>query len=189
MVSKVGVLALQGNYSQHQAVLDQIGVANCLVLYPDDLDSCDLLIIPGGESTAISKQIHRNNFRPKLAEFVKKKPVFGTCAGMILLSSSNKKNLEELSVMDFDLDRNAYGAQINSFSDNILLNFDKDKKFHGFFIRAPKVSRIGSNVEVIATFKNEPVMLTDGMHYVTSFHPEIGNDYRIHEYIIKNSNA
>ena len=186
---EIGVLSLQGDFKNHIDILKELDVDVKEVRYSDDLSSVDGLIIPGGESTAISKQIHRNNFRPKLAEFVKKKPVFGTCAGMILLSSSNKKNLEELSVMDFDLDRNAYGAQINSFSDNILLNFDKDKKFHGFFIRAPKVSRIGSNVEVIATFKNEPVMLTDGMHYVTSFHPEIGNDYRIHEYIIKNSNA
>ena len=125
MVNRVGVLALQGNYNQHKRMLDVLGIKNILVQYPRELENCDLLIIPGGESTAISKQIERNNFRHPILNFAKTNSVFGTCAGMILLSSSEKvTNLKPLSIMDFKVDRNAFGRQVDSFSGNLCLEFD-----------------------------------------------------------------
>ena len=125
MVNRVGVLALQGNYNQHKRMLDVLGIKNILVQYPRELENCDLLIIPGGESTAMSKQIERNNFRHPILNFAKTNSVFGTCAGMILLSSSEKvTNLKPLSIMDFKVDRNAFGRQVDSFSGNLCLEFD-----------------------------------------------------------------
>ena len=183
MVRKVGVLALQGNYIQHKRMLDILGKDNILVQYPLELEQCDLLIIPGGESTAISKQIDRNNFRPILMEFAETNTVFGTCAGMILLSSTKESNnLKPLGVMDFKTERNAYGRQVNSFSGNLHLEIDNTDNFKALFIRAPKVSNIGKGINILATYKNHPVMVTDGRHFATTFHPEIGNDVRIHEY-------
>ena len=185
----IGILALQGNFIQHKKFLDQIGVQNILVRHPNEIDKCDSLIMPGGESTTISKQIDNNKFRTKLIDFALVKPILGTCAGMIMLSTSMpNKNMSPLNIMDFHLERNAWGRQIDSFSANINLNFDENRPFHGVFIRAPKISNIGKDVHVLATFDDEPVLLTNGMHIVSSFHPEIGEDYRIHEYFINNVN-
>ena len=109
----------------------------------------------------------------------------GTCAGMIMLSS-NKKNslLDPLSLMDFTVKRNGWGSQINSFKDKVKLILDLKKDFIGYFIRAPKIIDIGTNIQILAKYKNYPVMLTDGMHFVCSFHPEVGFDNRIHKYFI-----
>ena len=102
----------------------------------------------------------------------------------MLSSAKPKENMSPLNIMDFDITRNAWGSQVNSFSANVNLNFDKRRPFHGVFIRAPKISSIGKHVHVLATFDGDPVLLTDGMHIASSFHPEIGEDYRIHEYFI-----
>ena len=190
MVRTVGVLALQGNYIQHKRMLDKLDINNILVQYPRELEKCDLLIIPGGESTAISKQIDRNKFRQPIMNFVKNNSVFGTCAGMILLSSTNESNnLKPLGVMDFKAERNAYGRQMNSFSGNLHMKIDNSANFKALFIRAPKVSNIGRGIKILATYKNHPVMITDGRHFATTFHPEIGNDIRIHKYIMEQINA
>ena len=185
MVNRVGVLALQGNYNQHKRMLDVLGIENILVQYPCELENCDLLIIPGGESTAISKQIERNNFRHPILNFAKINSVFGTCAGMILLSSSEMTtNLNPLSIMDFKVDRNAFGRQVDSFSGNLCLEFDNTDSFKGLFIRAPKITKLGKGIKILATYKKQPVMITDGRHFATTFHPEMGGDCRIYEYII-----
>ena len=190
MVRKVGVLALQGNYIQHKRMLDNLGINNILVQYPQELEKCDLLIIPGGESTAISKQIDRNKFRQPIMNFVKTNSVLGTCAGMILLSSTKEaNNLKPLGVMDFKAERNAYGRQVNSFSGYLHLEFDNSDNFKALFIRAPKVSIVGKGIKILATYKNHPVMITDGRHFATTFHPEIGTDVRIHKYIMEQINA
>jgi len=166
-------------------MLDVLGMKNILVQYPQELENCDLLIIPGGESTAISKQIERNNFRQPILNFAKTNSVFGTCAGMILLSSSEKvNNLKPLSIMDFKVDRNAFGRQVDSFSGNLCLEFDNADSFKGLFIRAPKISKLGKGIKILATYKKQPVMITNGRHFATTFHPEIGDDYRIHEHIM-----
>ena len=181
----IGILALQGDFIQHKKFLDKIGVQNILVRHPNEIDKCDSLIMPGGESTTISKQIDNNKFRTKLIDFALVKPILGTCAGMIMLSTSMPSaNMSPLNIMDFHIERNAWGRQVNSFSANINLNFDENRPFHAIFIRAPKISNIGKDVHVLATFDGEPVLLSNGMHIVSSFHPEIGEDYRIHEYFI-----
>ena len=185
MVNRVGVLALQGNYNQHKRILGTLGIRNILVQYPREIENCDLIIIPGGESTAISKQIERNNFRHPILDFAKTNSVFGTCAGMILLSSLEKENnLEPLSIMDFKVDRNAFGRQVASFSGNLYLEFDNTNSFKGLFIRAPKISKLGKEIKILATYKKQPVMITNGRHFATAFHPEIGVDCRIHEHIM-----
>ncbi len=181
----VGILALQGNFIQHKIFVDKIGVQNMLIRHPNEIDKCDLLIMPGGESTTISKQIDNNKFREKLIEFAIEKPILGTCAGMIMLSTSMpNKNMLPLNIMDFHIERNAWGRQVDSFSANINLHFDESRPFHAVFIRAPKISRIGKDVKVLSTYGGEPVLLTNGMHIVSTFHPEIGNDFRIHKYFI-----
>ena len=104
---------------------------------------------------------------------------------MILLSSSEKvANLKPLSIMDFKVDRNAFGSQVDSFSGNLCLEFDNTDSFKGLFIRAPKISQLGKEIKILATYKKQPVMITNGRHFATTFHPEIGDDYRIHEHIM-----
>ena len=118
MVSKVGILALQGNFQQHDIVLKKLGVNTIFVRYPQDLEKCDGLIIPGGESTTMSIQIARSGLREPLRKFSSKKSVFGICAGMIMMSSENiNNNVKPLGLMNFSVNRNAWGRQVNSFSD------------------------------------------------------------------------
>ena len=182
---KIGILALQGNYHQHKKVIDILGVQNILLRHADELDQCDSLIIPGGESTTISKQIDNNNLRNILTEYSTTNPIMGTCAGMIMLSSSvPTDNMIPLNIMDFQVKRNAWGGQVHSFSEDIYLDFDRDRSFHAVFIRAPKISRIGKSLQVLSAYDDEPILVSDGMHIVSTFHPEIGNDFRIHEYFI-----
>ena len=171
-------------------MFDLLGTDNIFVRYSSDFDKCDALVIPGGESTTMSKQIDRNNLRQTLIEYAKTNSLFGTCAGMILLSSTNEsKNLRPLGIMDFTVTRNAYGRQIDSFSAYLHLDFSEDTDFHTVFIRAPKFKKVGCNFKILATYKKEPDMITDGRHFATTFHPEIGTDIRIHNYIMEQFNA
>ena len=186
----IGVLALQGNYEKHIHILGQLGMTSTEVRYPRQLDNIEGLIIPGGESTSMSIQIDRTGFRKAIKKFSQIKSVLGTCAGMIMLSSNSKSNnLETLCLMDFYVERNGWGRQVNSFIDQLKLQFDRKKDFMGVFIRAPKITKLGNNLKVLATYNNEPVMMTDGKHYVCSFHPELGFDNRIHAYYLKQIHA
>ena len=190
MVRKVGILALQGNFQQHDIMLKRLGVNTIYVRYPNDLEKCDGLIIPGGESTTMSIQIDRNGLRKPIKKFSDNKSVFGTCAGMIMLSSDkNNNSVNPLGLMNFSVIRNGWGRQVSSFSDTLNLEFDKKNNFEGIFIRAPKISRFGGNINILATYNDEPVMITDGAHYVCSFHPEIGSDVRIHAYYLDHLNG
>ena len=185
----IGVLALQGNYNCHKTILKSFDVGIKFVKYSEDLDACNGLIIPGGESTAISIQINRNKLKDAIINFSNEKPILGTCAGMIMLSSKlNSNNVDTLGIMDFDIDRNAWGRQVNSFTDKVKLSFDSRFLFEGVFIRAPKIKRIGSKIEIIAKYKTEPVMVSDGRHVACSFHPELGIDNRIHSYFMEKIN-
>ena len=143
------------------------------------------LIIPGGESSVISKHLEENNFRDKIRNFSMKKPIFGTCAGMILLSSTKtNKNVVPLKLLDYTVSRNAWGRQVDSFTSNLNIDSSIAESFTGYFIRSPKISYKGDSLSVLASCGEEPVMLTDGRHIVTSFHPEIGGDNRIHKFFI-----
>lgn len=181
---KIGVLALQGNFSQHIKMLDALSVKSIKIKHTYQLDSCSALIIPGGESTTISKLIFKTEMHAAISEFSKIKPVFGICAGMILLSSNaDTKNLKTLKIMNYYVNRNAFGSQINSFSDKIKIK-SFGKKFEGVFIRAPKVYKASPKVEILSEYKNEPVMIRENKHICTTFHPELTDDLRVHKYFV-----
>ena len=186
---KCGILALQGNFNQHKHMLDLLGVENIAIRYSNELSLCDALIIPGGESSAISKQLNDNNIRKSIIDFSVKHPIFGTCAGMIMLSSTKSNDkISPLNIMNFEIKRNAWGRQTHSFSAEIDLKPIYKRKFHGIFIRAPKVNKYDQSMQILGTYNNEPVLMTDGKHLVSTFHPEVGLDMRIHNYFINSAN-
>ncbi len=181
---KIGILALQGNFHQHSERLNSLNIENVFVKESSDLDPCDALIIPGGESSTISKLLDRNNLRKSIKSFSKIKSIFGTCAGMVLLSSNKKeKHMIPLSIMNIQVKRNANGSQIDSFSDYIDIRLNSIKKYYSYFIRSPKVTGIGENINVLANYKSEPVLVSDGKHLASTFHPEI-TDNIIHKYFL-----
>lgn len=181
MDAKIGVLALQGAFAKHRQMLNRLNIPSQDVHYPTDLDTCTGLIIPGGESTTITKQIRTMNFLAPLKAFAFRAPIFGTCAGMILMAQEGILNLIDMSVK-----RNAYGRQKDSFTKKLTLKLDKPHTFHAIFIRAPRITAIHSDrVEILAEYQKEPLFLKEGFHLATAFHPELTNDPTIHEYFIQ----
>ena len=181
----IGVLALQGNFTMHQNMLVQLDVPSILVKYPHELEKCDGLIIPGGESSTMSKLIDSHGLRLPLVEYSKNNSIFGTCAGMILLSSTgSSKNLYPLNIMDFSVTRNGWGRQIFSFTKEVYINFSSGIQFSATFIRAPKVKTISNSINVLSKLNEEIILLSDGLHLASSFHPEFGSDTQIHNYFI-----
>jgi pyridoxal 5'-phosphate synthase pdxT subunit len=169
---RIGVLALQGNFREHLAVLRRLGADAVEVRKPEQLDDLDGLVIPGGESTAIARLSRLYGFEEAIRRFAA--PVFGTCAGMILLDR------EHLGLMDLAVRRNAYGRQVASFEADLALPGD-ERPLRGVFIRAPRVADAGAGVEVLARLEGEPVLLREGRFLVASFHPELTEDARVHE--------
>ncbi|HET7759920.1 MAG TPA: pyridoxal 5'-phosphate synthase glutaminase subunit PdxT [Gaiellaceae bacterium] len=168
---RIGVLAVQGNFREHAAMLRRLGADPVEVRKPEQLDGLDGLIIPGGESTAIMRLVRLYGLEDAIREFGR--PLFGTCAGMILLDRNH------LGVVDLEVARNAYGRQVASFEADLELAGD-DEPLRGVFIRAPRVSESGRGVEVLAELDGEPVLLRDGRVLVASFHPELTDDMRVH---------
>ena len=179
----IGILALQGDYSLHAKILDNYNVNNILIKTPSELSHIDGLIIPGGESTVILKLLDKFNFNEALRDFSNRKHIYGTCAGAIVMSYCTDDNLKTLNFINIKSFRNFWGRQINSFTDNVKLNFI-NKPFNAHFIRAPKLVCQGSELEVLAIYKNESVLIRNEKHLVSSFHPEMTNDFTIHEYFI-----
>jgi pyridoxal 5'-phosphate synthase pdxT subunit len=169
---RIGVLAVQGNFREHAAMLRRLGADPVEVRKPEQLDGLDGLVIPGGESTAIMRLVRLYGLEDAIREFGR--PLFGTCAGMILLDRNH------LGVLDLEVARNAYGRQVASFEADLELAGD-DEPLRGVFIRAPRVSDAGPGVEVLAELDGEPVLLRDGRVLVASFHPELTGDTRVHE--------
>jgi len=169
---RVGVLAVQGNFREHAAVLRRLGAEVVEVRKPEQLEELDGLVIPGGESTAIARLIRLYGLEEAIRRFAA--PVFGTCAGMILLDRNH------LGLVDLEVERNAYGRQVASFEADLVLEGDKEP-LRGVFIRAPRVREVGAGVEVLAELEGEPVLLRDGRFLVASFHPELTDDARVHE--------
>jgi pyridoxal 5'-phosphate synthase pdxT subunit len=169
---KIGILAVQGDFREHAAMLRRLGVEPVEVRKPEQLDELDGLVIPGGESTAIMRLVRIYGLEEGLRRF--RRPVFGTCAGMILLDR------EHLGLVDVLVRRNAYGRQVASFEADLELG-DQGEKVRGVFIRAPRVEEVGLDVEVLAELDGEPVLLRDGRFLVASFHPELTDDTRVHE--------
>ena len=169
---RVGVLALQGAFREHARVLREAGADVVEVRLPRQLDGLDGLVIPGGESTTILRLASLYGLDEAIRSFPA--PVFGTCAGMILLDRAH------LGLADLEVDRNAYGRQVASFEADLELDGD-ERPFRGVFIRAPRVRDVGADVEVLAQLDGEPVLLRDGRVLVAAFHPELTDDPRIHE--------
>ena len=166
------MLAVQGNVREHAAMLRKLGAEAVEVRKPEQLRDLDGLVIPGGESTAIGRLVRLYGLEEAIRSF--EQPVFGTCAGMILLDRSH------LGLIDVDVERNAYGRQVASFEADLDLDGD-DRPLRGVFIRAPRVQDVGPEVDVLAELDGEPVLLRDGRMIVASFHPELTGDTRVHE--------
>jgi 5'-phosphate synthase pdxT subunit len=169
---KIGVLAVQGNFREHAAMLRRLGADAVEVRKPEQLEGLDGLVVPGGESTTFMRLMRLYGLDEAVRSFAG--PVFGTCAGMIVLDRGH------LELMDVDVDRNAYGRQVASFEADLRLPGDTDP-LRGVFIRAPRVADAGPGVEVLAEHDGEPVLLRQGRFLVASFHPELTGDSRVHE--------
>ena len=174
----VGVLALQGAFDAHVRSFEACGVTASLVRKPRDLEGADALAMPGGESTTMFRLLVTSGLKDPLAKLLRNNmPVFGTCAGMILLGSSH------LRAIDIDVDRNAYGRQIDSFETDIDF-LGLGEPFHAMFVRAPKVTRVGKGVEVLASHEGDVVACASGSVLVSAFHPELTADTRIHQWFL-----
>ena len=163
---------MQGNFREHTSMLRRLGAEVVEVRKPEELDDLDGLVIPGGESTAIARLVRLYGLEEAIRSF--ERPLFGTCAGMILLDRRH------LGLLDLEVSRNAYGRQVASFEADLELAGD-DEPLRGIFIRAPRVAEVGPDVEVLAELDGEPVLLRQGRVLVAAFHPELTEDTRVHE--------
>jgi 5'-phosphate synthase pdxT subunit len=178
----IGVLALQGDFEAHRRRLQELGAEVVLVKKSEQLDQIDGLIIPGGESSAFLKLLGEDGFA-KLKDFVLTRPSFGTCAGAILLAKEVENPKQSaLGALDITVQRNAYGRQIDS---SIREGQFQDSPIEMVFIRAPKIARVGTGVEVMAREGADPVMVRQGQTLAATFHPELSDDPRIHEYFLE----
>jgi 5'-phosphate synthase pdxT subunit len=169
---RIGILAVQGNFREHASMLRRLGAEPVEVRKPEQLDDLDGLVIPGGESTAIARLVRLYGLEEAIRSF--ERPLFGTCAGMILLDRRH------LGLVDLEVSRNAYGRQVASFEADLELA-GEDEPLRGIFIRAPRVAEAGPEVEVLAELDGEPVFLREGRVLVAAFHPELTEDTRVHE--------
>jgi 5'-phosphate synthase pdxT subunit len=183
---KAGILALQGAFREHAEVLDALGVEPVEVRRPDHLSGVDALFLPGGESTTVTKLLDssgvRSALRSRLADGL---PVFGTCAGLILLAREvedehGTRSSGALGVLDCTVVRNAYGRQRESFEAGLAID-GVEGDFPGVFIRAPVVAEVGRTVDVLATHDDKPVLVRQGRTWGATFHPELSGDLRVHE--------
>lgn len=167
---RIGVLSLQGSFKEHIDVLKKLNIDAFEVREINHLTNLDGLIIPGGESTTIMQLLkdYGINFN--------KIPILGTCAGCIIMS--------KLNLIDIEIERNAYGSQLNSFIAELDCNLNKDNKIKGIFIRAPKIINIGKNVEILAKHNDEIVLVKQGKYLASTFHPELTDDTSVHELFI-----
>jgi pyridoxal 5'-phosphate synthase pdxT subunit len=182
---QVGVLALQGAFAAHSDCLTSIGVQSIEVRNPEQLSSVDALLMPGGESSTMSQLLESSGlFDPISSRIADGMPVFGTCAGMILLASEildGRSDQRSFSAIDISVRRNAFGRQVDSFEATINSSVGD---FHGVFIRAPRIERVGDDVEILGSIDGEPVLVRQGNVLAASFHPELSNDARLHEYFV-----
>ena len=190
-MKKVGVLALQGDFAAHGTALERAGAEPVFVRDARQLDALDGLVIPGGESTTMLKLLRYDQLMEPLAEFGRKKPIFGTCAGAILLANEvSGPHQESLALMDIGVERNAYGRQLDSRVTAIEPEPEFEQrtapgKLEAVFIRAPIIRRLGSNAKVLARYHGDPVLVEQGRHLVATFHPELTSDSRVHDLFLE----
>ncbi len=190
-MKKVGILSLQGDFEAHGAAIQRAGAEPVFVREPEQFGEIDGLIIPGGESTTMLKLLRYEGLLESLAEFGAHKPVFGTCAGAILMAHEvSSPEQESLNFMDIGVERNAYGRQIDSRvaeldPENEFLERTSPGKLEAVFIRAPIIRRLGSQARVLARYRGDPVLVEQGRHIAATFHPELTADPRVHELFLE----
>jgi 5'-phosphate synthase pdxT subunit len=181
---RVGVLALQGAFAAHARVLAELDADPVEVRTPEHLASVDALVLPGGESTTMSMLLESSGlFDPLAARLAAGFPVFGTCAGMILLATDvldGRPDQRTFGAVELSVRRNAYGRQVDSFETDLVVK-GLDDPFHAVFIRAPGVEAVGPAVEVLAAHQGRPVLARQGLVTVAAFHPELAGDIRLHQ--------
>lgn len=181
----VGVLALQGAFAAHAESLTRVGARTAEVRTPAHLEGVDALVMPGGESSTMSNLLASSGLFDPIAERIADgMPVFGTCAGMILLSSEVLDGRDDqrcFSAIDISVRRNAFGRQVDSFETDIPTTVGM---FHGVFIRAPRIERVGGSVEVLGSLDDEAVLVRNESILAASFHPELAGDDRLHDYFV-----
>ena len=185
---KVGVLALQGDVREHVRALGECGASAMAVKTAAEIQSCDALIIPGGESTTISKLARAFGLFDLITSRIQEgMPVYGSCAGMILLANEVLDAIEgqeSFGGLDVTVRRNAFGRQVDSFEADIAITGITEPEFRAIFIRAPWVEQVGPNVEVLAEVSGHPVAVRQGSILATSFHPELTGDNRVHRFFV-----
>ena len=190
-MKKVGVLSLQGDFAAHAAALARAGAEPVLVRDREEFDAIDGLVIPGGESTTMLKLLHYDGLMDRLVEFGRAKPVFGTCAGAILIAAEVSNPAQEsLRLMDIGVERNAYGRQIDSRVAQIdpepeFLQRTAPGKLEAVFIRAPVIRRVNGGARILAWYDGDPVLVEQGRHMAATFHPELTADSRVHELFLE----
>ena len=183
---KVGVLSFQGDFEAHIRALEQAGAEAVQVRNRSQLFCCDGLIIPGGESTTLLKFLEIEEFTAPLVDFSRQRPIFGTCAGAILLARDVENPTQfSLGLMDIDVRRNAYGRQVDSHAETCRSDALEPDSFEAIFIRAPVITRVGPGVRVLARSGSDPVWVAEGIHWASMFHPELSGDRRIHRMFLE----
>ncbi|HYL36984.1 MAG TPA: pyridoxal 5'-phosphate synthase glutaminase subunit PdxT [Bryobacteraceae bacterium] len=177
---RIGVLALQGDFQAHERALKRVGAEAVEVRAPEDLRNLDGLIIPGGESSTMLKLLEEEKLIEPLREFGRRRPIFGTCAGAILLASEvENPSQASLGLMDMTVERNAYGRQLDSRIAR-LQPVSLEGDLEAVFIRAPIIRRVGQQAKVLASYHGDPVLVEQGRHLAATFHPELTEDPRVH---------
>ena len=183
----IGVLALQGDYAKHIQILEMLKIQAIEIRYPDELKLIDGLVIPGGESTTMTDLMCRAGFYKPIQIFAKKKPILGTCAGLIMMAKTvADSRIKPLGILNVKVDRNAYGRQIHSFTDQLTVSLNGNlKHVDATFIRAPKISSVNKFIEVLSEYNGEPVIVKQGHHLGMTFHPELNGITIFHNFIFK----
>jgi 5'-phosphate synthase pdxT subunit len=188
---KIGVLALQGDFAEHIVILEQVGIETRQVRLPEHLNGLDGLIIPGGESTTIGKLAEAYQLIEPIREFGKRRAIWGTCAGAIMLSKDARRKQPLFGLMDITVERNAFGRQVASFETDLEipvlydLTYGEKLPFHAVFIRAPLIETVEGTAEVLATLPDERIVAAQQKKLLaTSFHPELTGDDRFHRYFL-----
>ena len=188
---KIGVLALQGDFIEHQNIMEGLGAKVSQVRLPSDLELLQGLVIPGGESTTIGKLAEDFELIEPLRQFAREHAVWGTCAGSIFLSKDASRQQPLLGLMDIKVERNAFGRQVDSFEIDLDIPClkkisDEDAPFHAIFIRAPLIESVGKDVEVLSSLPDGRIVAAqEGQWLATSFHPELTSDTRFHRYFME----
>jgi 5'-phosphate synthase pdxT subunit len=187
--AKVGVIALQGAVGLHVEVLRDLGADPVEVRTPEQLSGVDALVLPGGESTTMSKLLDSSGLRAPVAVLLADgAPALGTCAGMILLATEvldGRADQQSFGAIDLTVRRNAFGRQVDSFETDVVIDGLAGGPFHAVFIRAPYVETVGPAVEVLASVDDHPVLCRQGPVLAAAFHPELSGDLRLHELFMK----